>query len=141
MKDVVYCCSSHINFSRLKEFEQLQVSATHDHQEYMIEFQWVCQVEKFGENSQRQTPEFFKITRFLTQKLVVLLLTEYIEKMPIAALTGLMIMVAIGTFEWASIRAIGKMPNRDNLVGFLVAAITVLLHNLALAVCGCPHLI
>lgn len=59
---------------------------------------------------------------------------EYIEKMPIAALTGLMIMVAIGTFEWASIRAINKMPNRDNLVGFLVAAITVLLHNLALAV-------
>jgi sulfate permease, SulP family len=59
---------------------------------------------------------------------------EYIERMPIAALTGLMIMVAIGTFEWASVRAIGKMPNRDNLVGFIVAAITVLLHNLALAV-------
>ena len=59
---------------------------------------------------------------------------EYIEKMPIAALTGLMIMVAIGTFEWASIRAIGRMPTRDNLVGFLVAGITVLLHNLALAV-------
>ncbi|MFT5143701.1 MAG: SulP family sulfate permease [Rhodothermales bacterium] len=59
---------------------------------------------------------------------------EYIEQMPIAALTGLMIMVAIGTFEWASIRAIGKMPTVDNLVGILVAAITVLLHNLALAV-------
>lgn len=59
---------------------------------------------------------------------------EYIEKLPIAALTGLMIMVAIGTFEWASVRAIGKMPGRDNLVGILVAAITVLLHNLALAV-------
>ena len=59
---------------------------------------------------------------------------EYIEKMPIAALTGLMIMVAIGTFEWASISAIGKMPHRDNAVGFLVAGITVLLHNLALAV-------
>ena len=36
---------------------------------------------------------------------------DYIERMPIAALTGLMIMVAIGTFEWASVRAIGKMPN------------------------------
>jgi len=59
---------------------------------------------------------------------------EYIEQMPIAALTGLMIMVAIGTFEWASISAIGKMPYRDNLVGILVAAITVFLHNLALAV-------
>ncbi len=57
-----------------------------------------------------------------------------IEKLPMAALTGLMIMVAIGTFEWASIKMIGKMPKHDIIVGVLVAAITVLLHNLALAV-------
>lgn len=57
-----------------------------------------------------------------------------IEKLPMAALTGVMIMVAIGTFEWASIMMIGKMPRHDVIVGILVAAITVLLHNLALAV-------
>lgn len=57
-----------------------------------------------------------------------------IEQLPMAALTGVMIMVAIGTFEWASFRMIGKMPTADVLVGILVAAITVLLHNLALAV-------
>lgn len=57
-----------------------------------------------------------------------------IERLPMAALTGLMIMVAIGTFEWASIRMIGRMPKIDVFVGMLVAAITVLLHNLALAV-------
>lgn len=57
-----------------------------------------------------------------------------IEKVPMAALTGVMIMVAIGTFEWASIRMIGKMPTHDIFVGMLVAAITILLHNLALAV-------
>lgn len=57
-----------------------------------------------------------------------------IEKLPMAALTGLMIMVAIGTFEWASIKMIGKMPKHDILVGVTVALITVLLHNLALAV-------
>ena len=57
---------------------------------------------------------------------------SYIEQMPIAALAGLMIMVAIGTFEWASIRALGRMPARDNIVGILVAAITVFFHNLAL---------
>ncbi len=57
-----------------------------------------------------------------------------IEKVPMAALTGVMVMVAIGTFEWASIRMIGKMPTHDILVGILVAVITVLLHNLALAV-------
>jgi sulfate permease, SulP family len=59
---------------------------------------------------------------------------EYIEQMPMAALTGLMIMVAIGTFEWASFKVIGKMPTHDIFVGILVAAFTVLLHNLALAV-------
>ena len=57
-----------------------------------------------------------------------------IERLPMAALTGLMIMVAIGTFEWASIRMIGRMPKIDVFVGMLVAAVTILLHNLALAV-------
>lgn len=60
--------------------------------------------------------------------------SRLIEKLPMAALTGLMIMVAIGTFEWASFKMIGKMPKHDIFVGILVAAITVLLHNLALAV-------
>lgn len=57
-----------------------------------------------------------------------------IEKLPMAALTGLMIMVAIGTFEWVSFRIINKYPKPDIFVGMLVALVTVLLHNLALAV-------
>lgn len=57
-----------------------------------------------------------------------------IEQVPMAALTGLMIMVSIGTFEWASLRTFGKMPKTDVLVMVLVMLITVLLHNLALAV-------
>ncbi|MEO8794358.1 MAG: SulP family inorganic anion transporter [Daejeonella sp.] len=57
-----------------------------------------------------------------------------IEKVPMAALTGVMIMVAVGTFEWVSFKLIGKMPTHDILVGILVAGVTVLLHNLALAV-------
>ena len=60
--------------------------------------------------------------------------SSLIERVPMAALTGLMIMVAIGTFEWASFKVIGKMPRHDVFVGIVVAAITVLLHNLALAV-------
>ncbi len=60
--------------------------------------------------------------------------SSLIEKVPMAALTGLMIMVAIGTFEWVSIRMINKMPRHDIFVGMLVAIITVLFHNLALAV-------
>jgi len=51
-----------------------------------------------------------------------------------AALVGVMMMVAIGTFEWASFRVIDKMPRHDIFIGITVAVITVLLHNLALAV-------
>lgn len=57
-----------------------------------------------------------------------------IEKLPMAALTGLMIMVSIGTFEWASFSTINRMPNSDIFVMVLVTLVTVFLHNLALAV-------
>ena len=54
--------------------------------------------------------------------------------LPMAALVGVMAMVAIGTFEWASLRIINKMPKQDIFTGILVAVITIVLHNLALAV-------
>lgn len=57
-----------------------------------------------------------------------------IEKVPMAALTGLMIMVAVGTFEWASLRTFTKMPKSDIFVMVMVTLVTVFLHNLALAV-------
>lgn len=57
-----------------------------------------------------------------------------IEKVPMAALTGLMIMVSIGTFEWASLRTFTKFPRHDILVMVLVTLVTVFLKNLALAV-------
>jgi sulfate permease, SulP family len=60
--------------------------------------------------------------------------SSLIEQVPIAALTGLMIMVAIGTFEWVSVRALNKMPKHDILVMITVILITIFLHNLALAV-------
>ncbi len=65
---------------------------------------------------------------------VILVGAPLIEQIPMAALVGVMMMVAIGTFQWASFRIINKMPKSDIFVGVLVALITVLLHNLALAV-------
>lgn len=65
---------------------------------------------------------------------IILFGAPVIEQLPIAALVGVMIMVAIGTFEWVSFRIINKMPKHDIFVLLIVAAITVLLHNLALAV-------
>ena len=60
--------------------------------------------------------------------------SSLIEKLPMAALTGLMIMVAIGTFEWASFKTFNRMPKSDVFVMVAVTLITVFLHNLALAV-------
>lgn len=57
-----------------------------------------------------------------------------VEKLPMAALTGLMIMVAIGTFEWASLRTFKRMPRSDIFVMVMVTLVTVFVHNLALAV-------
>jgi len=60
--------------------------------------------------------------------------SSLIEKVPMAALTGLMIMVSIGTFEWASLRTFNKFPVSDIIVMVVVTLVTVFLHNLALAV-------
>ena len=60
--------------------------------------------------------------------------SSLIEQLPMAALVGLMFMVAIGTFEWASLRTFKKMPQSDVIVMVLVTVITVVTHNLAVAV-------
>lgn len=70
----------------------------------------------------------------LTILLIILFGAPIIEQLPMAALVGVMFMVAIGTFEWASLKIVNKMPNHDVFVVAVVALITVLLHNLALAV-------
>jgi sulfate permease, SulP family len=60
--------------------------------------------------------------------------SSLIEQIPMAALTGVMVMVAIGTFEWASLKTFGKMPRHDIFVMVVVTLVTVFMHNLALAV-------
>ncbi|MFD2896533.1 SulP family inorganic anion transporter [Sphingobacterium arenae] len=65
---------------------------------------------------------------------IILVGAPFIEQIPMAALVGVMMMVAVGTFQWVSLRIINKFPRSDIFVGMLVAAITVVLHNLALAV-------
>ncbi len=74
------------------------------------------------------------IVAAVTLLVFVMFGSSLIEKVPMAALTGLMIMVAIGTFEWASLKTFTKFPKSDILVMVLVTLVTVFLHNLALAV-------
>ena len=74
------------------------------------------------------------IVASVTILIIILIGAPVIEKLPLAALTGVMIMVAIGTFEWTSLKTFNKMPKSDVFVMIIVTLITVLLHNLALAV-------
>ena len=74
------------------------------------------------------------IVAALTILIIILFGAPIIEMLPMAALVGVMIMVAIGTFEWASLKIFNRMPKNDVFLVVIVALITVLLHNLALAV-------
>ena len=62
--------------------------------------------------------------------------SSLIEKVPMGALVGLMFMVSIGTFEWASFRIMNKIPKSDALIIVAVTILTVVF-DLAIAVaCG-----
>lgn len=63
----------------------------------------------------------------------ILFAAPYIEMIPLAALTGVMMMVVIGTFAWGSLRILRQIPLEDALVIVLVTSITVF-HDLAVAV-------
>ena len=70
----------------------------------------------------------------LTILTIILVGAPVIELLPMAALTGVMIIVAAGTFEWTSLKVFGKMPVTDVIVMIIVMLITIFMHNLALAV-------
>ncbi|OUR87690.1 sodium-independent anion transporter, partial [Methylophaga sp. 42_8_T64] len=63
----------------------------------------------------------------------ILFAAPLIEVIPIAVLIGVMFMVVLGTFEWASFRLLGRIPLSDTLIGISVAVITVFT-DLAIAV-------
>jgi len=64
----------------------------------------------------------------------ILYASSLIETIPIAVLIGVMFMVVIGTFEWGSLRLLGKIPLADWFIIVAVTAITVISDNLAIAV-------
>lgn len=59
--------------------------------------------------------------------------SSLIEIVPIAALTGVMFMVVIGTFEWSSFRVMKQIPKSDSMVIVVVSTVTVF-SDLAIAV-------
>ncbi|MFT1633242.1 SulP family inorganic anion transporter, partial [Vibrio cholerae] len=63
----------------------------------------------------------------------ILLTASLIEMIPLAALVGVMIMVVIGTFEWASFKLARRVPKQDFFVIVLVTVVSVFT-DLAIAV-------
>jgi SulP family sulfate permease len=59
--------------------------------------------------------------------------SSWIERIPLAALIGVMFVVCEKTFEWGTFRMFGKIPRADAVVVVLVAVVT-LVFDLAIAV-------
>ncbi|GAB4544424.1 MAG: SulP family inorganic anion transporter [Phycisphaerales bacterium] len=74
------------------------------------------------------------ITAATALLLFILFLAPLIERVPIAALVGVMFMVVIGTFEWTTLQTWRRIPLAEVLVMLVVAGYTVLMHDLATAV-------
>jgi SulP family sulfate permease len=66
--------------------------------------------------------------------LMVVFLGEWVARIPMAALVAVMIMVAIGTFSWESIRNLRKNPKSSSIVMTATVVVVVATHNLALGV-------
>ncbi|WP_339338614.1 SulP family inorganic anion transporter [uncultured Oceanicoccus sp.] len=65
------------------------------------------------------------ITAALSLLVFILVGSALIEKIPLAALIGVMFIVVIGTFEWSSFRILRKIPRSDALVLITVSGVTV----------------
>ncbi|WP_119153873.1 SulP family inorganic anion transporter [Caldimonas tepidiphila] len=61
----------------------------------------------------------------------VVFLGDWVGRIPMAALVAVMIMVSIGTFSWASLRDIRRLPWSSSVVTFATVAVVVATHDLA----------
>ena len=66
--------------------------------------------------------------------LIILFGSAVIDVIPVAALVGVMFIVAFNTFKWSSLKMIKHVPRADQAVMIIVTVITVVFNNLAIAV-------
>ncbi|SDC08606.1 SulP family inorganic anion transporter [Shouchella lonarensis] len=65
---------------------------------------------------------------------LILVLGNIVVRIPLAALAGVMFMVAISTFDWQSLKNLHRVPRTDALVMVVTVATVVISHNLAYGV-------
>ncbi|MGB2942630.1 MAG: SulP family inorganic anion transporter [Candidatus Macondimonas sp.] len=63
--------------------------------------------------------------------LMVVFIGDWVARIPMAALVAVMIMVSIGTFNWASIRGLRQHPKSSSVVMLATVVVTVGTHDLA----------
>ena len=62
---------------------------------------------------------------------LIVVLGPWVKQIPMAALVAVMIMVAISTFSWSSIRNVRKLPPTSSAVMAATVAVVVVTHDLA----------
>ena len=62
---------------------------------------------------------------------LILVLSDLVSKIPMAALVSVMIMVSIGTFSWESVRNLKTYPIQSNIVMLATVVVVLYTHNLA----------
>lgn len=62
---------------------------------------------------------------------LILVLSDWVQQIPMAALVAVMIMVSIGTFNWNSIKNLGTYPKASSLVMMVTVGVVVFTHDLA----------
>ena len=66
--------------------------------------------------------------------LLMLFLSDWLQRIPMAALVAVMIMVSIGTFRWGSLSTLKTYPLSTNIVMVATVVVVVFTHNLAYGV-------
>lgn len=85
----------------------------------------------------RQSGARTRISTFLAGGFLLVLLIalrDVVGHIPMAALAGVMIMVAVGTFDWHSLRTIARMPRSETIVMVATVIVVVATSNLAIGV-------
>ncbi|MGI0481538.1 SulP family inorganic anion transporter [Geminocystis sp. CENA526] len=66
--------------------------------------------------------------------IAILALQDWVKQMPMATLVAIMIMVSIGTFRWASLLKMKRIPRNENMVMLTTMTIIILTRNFAFGV-------
>ncbi|MCG1010516.1 SulP family inorganic anion transporter [Salinicoccus sp. ID82-1] len=65
---------------------------------------------------------------------LIIVLGDLVVQVPMPILAGIMVMVAIGTFDWGSFKYMVRAPRTDAIVMVVTVAIVLMTHNLAIGV-------